>query len=123
MAQTITKTELQELGKFFSVKNFIADLPRMLNDAFTKIYNCIIGFYDPDTETLTAQRGNIDYVVATTIVAQNLRVGDSSANFTSLIERIENIENKFNNMQFITKDMIDSGIDTSPYYIPDSSIN
>ena len=36
--------------------------------------------------------GDIDYIVATTTVTQNLRVGDSSVNFTNLVERVNTLE-------------------------------
>lgn len=123
MATSITRTMLEKLGTFFSIKNFIADLPRMLNEAFTTVYKCILDIYNPDDNSINCQKGNIDYIVATTVVAQNLRVGDSSTNISALAQRIDDLEEKFNRLQFITKEMIDNGIDTRPYYDPDASIN
>ena len=88
----MTKSDFQKICSSFSIKDFVPDMPRRLNEAFTKVYNCIMDFYDPDTATITAQRGDIDYIVATTTVTQNLRVGDSSVNFTNLVERVNTLE-------------------------------
>ena len=110
--------------KQFSIRNFIADFPRMLNEAFKTICDCINKFYDTKTETLNAQKANIDYITATTISAQNLRVTDSSTgtyDFESILERLTNLENQVKDIYPITPEMIEDDINTRPPYRVDSS--
>ena len=105
--------------KQFSIKNFISDLPRLLNDAFKTVCDCINGFYDSEKDEINVQKANIDYIVATTIVAQNMKIADSSSgtyNFQSLIDRIEALENEMVNIHPITQAMLDADIDTNPPY-------
>lgn len=127
MDTNVNGQELKKVCNFFSIKNFIADMPRLLNEAFTIIYKALTQFYNPDTSTINCERGEIDYIIATTVVAQNFRIGDSSTDistdFASLVQRIENLENNYNSIQYITRDMIDRDIDTRPYYDPDASTN
>lgn len=69
----VTRAELNELSSKFSIRNFVADLPRRLNETFKKIVDCITYFYDPDEEILRARKLEVTYIDATTVVAQNLR--------------------------------------------------
>ena len=106
----ITRDELKSLSGKFSIKNFVADLPRMLNDAFKKIVECITDFYDPDNETLTAKRLDVTYIDATTIVAQNIKFkADNGQTFTlnDIANSISQVKEFMNGMTYITKDQID----------------
>jgi hypothetical protein len=112
MADTkVTLSQLKELCTKFSVKNFVADLPRMLNEAFTVLYNCITSFYNPDDNSIKCSKLNVTYVVATTIVAQNLRFKGSDGvmyNYNDIGSILSRVEEKLKSIQSIPKEQIDS---------------
>lgn len=67
-----TKTKLTN----FSIRNFIADLPRMLNEAFGTLCDIIFSFYDKNDGNIVFKnisRLESTFIEATTVVAQNLR--------------------------------------------------
>ena len=110
----MTESEVRSKCTNFSIKNFVADLPRMLNEAFNTICDCIFSFY-------TADNGNIhlkniakleaSYIDATTIVAQNIRFKGSDGvmyNYNNIGSKLEEIENTLNSITCIKKDQIDS---------------
>lgn len=116
----MTESEVRSKCTNFSIKNFVADLPRMLNEAFNTICDCIFSFY-------TADNGNIhlkniakleaSYIDATTIVAQNLRFKGSDGvmyNYNNIGSKLEQMENTLNSITFIKKDQIDS-LGTYPF--------
>lgn len=98
----VTSSQLKDLCTKFSIKNFVADLPRMLNDAFTVLYDCITTFYNPDDNSIKCRKLDVTYIDATTVVAQNLRFKGSNGviyNYndigkilSELEERVQNIE-------------------------------
>lgn len=91
----ISKNEVQALGTKFSIKNFISNLPNMLNNAFGILSNVIISFYDPDTKTLTAIKAEIDTINATTIITKNIRFSSSTdeiMSYEDLVAEIVNIK-------------------------------
>ena len=110
----MTESEVRSKCTNFSIKNFVADLPRMLNEAFNTICDCIFSFY-------TADNGNIhlkniakleaSYIDATTIVAQNLRFKGSDGvmyNYNNIGSKLEQMEKTINSISNISKDQIDS---------------
>ena len=110
-ASLITKAQLKSLCTKFSIKNFLADLPRMLNDSFTTIYNCICDFYNPDDHSIEATKLHATYIDATTVVAQNLRFkGDNGEvyNYSDIGNLLSEIESKLESIKHITKEQIDS---------------
>lgn len=111
MASQITKQDLQELTTKFSIRNFLTDLPRMLNDAFTVIYKAFLSFYDPDSDTISSDKANIGYLKATTIVAKNLtftnEVGEE-IDYHDLISQIQTLKERVDRITNITKQQIDT---------------
>ena len=116
----MTESEVRSKCTNFSIKNFVADLPRMLNEAFNTICDCIFSFY-------TADNGNIhlkniakleaSYIDATTIVAQNIRFKGSDGvmyNYNNIGSKLEQIENTLKSITCIKKDQIDS-LGTYPF--------
>ena len=110
----MTESEVRSKCTNFSIKNFVADLPRMLNEAFNTICDCIFSFY-------TADNGNIhlkniakleaSYIDATTIVAQNLRFKGSDGvmyNYNNIGSKLEQMEKTINSISNISKEQIDS---------------
>lgn len=107
----VTKSELNALSSKFSIKNFVADLPRLLNEAFSKIVNCITYFYDPDEEIIRARKAEVTYIDATTIVAQNLKFkADNGQIYTldNIAEIISDLQNNRDSVTNITRSQIDA---------------
>lgn len=111
MASSITNTELSKIKSAFSIKNFITDLPKMLNNVFTIIYKCITDFYDPDANKIKVNKLEAGYIDATTIVAQNLTFKGSNGelyNYNDIATILEELERKVNNILPITREQLDA---------------
>lgn len=107
------ESEIRSKCTKFSIKNFIADLPRMLNDAFSTICDCIFGFYTSDNGDIHLKniaKLEASYIDATTVVAQNLRFKGSDGvmyNYNDIGTILGKIEKKMETINPITKDQID----------------
>ena len=111
MKSSVTNNELSKIQSAFSIKNFIADLPKMLNNTFTTIYKCITDFYDPDSNKIKCNKMEVGYIDATTIVAQNLTFKGSNGemyNYNDIATIIGELERKVNNILPITKEQLDA---------------
>ena len=107
------ESEIRSKCTKFSIKNFIADLPRMLNDAFSTICDCIFGFYTSDNGDIHLKniaKLEASYIDATTVVTQNLRFKGSDGvmyNYNDIGAILGKIEKKMETINPITKDQID----------------
>lgn len=116
----MTESEVRSKCTKFSIKNFVADLPRMLNEAFGTICDCIFSFYDADNGDIHLKniaKLEASYIDATTVVAQNLRFKGSNGtmyNYNDIGTILEKIEKKINSINNISKDQIDS-LGTYPF--------
>lgn len=116
----MTKSEILSKCTSFSVKNFIADLPRLLNDAFNAICDCIFSFYNNEDGDIHLENiGKIEagYIDATTVITQNLRFKGANGviyNYNDIATLISNLEKKIDNIKNITKEQIDS-LDMQPF--------
>ena len=116
----MTESEVRSKCTKFSIKNFIADLPRMLNEAFNTICDCIFSFYTADNGDIHLKniaKLESSYIDATTIVAQNLRFKGSDGvmyNYNDIGTILDKIEKKINSISNISKDQIDS-LGTYPF--------
>ena len=116
----MTESEVRSKCTKFSIKNFVADLPRMLNEAFSTICDCIFSFYDADNGDIHLKniaKIEASYIDATTVVAQNLRFKGSDGtmyNYNDIGSILEKIEKKINSITFIKKEQIDS-LGTYPF--------
>ena len=110
----MTESEVRSKCTNFSIKNFVADLPRMLNEAFNTICDCIFSFYTADNGDIHLKniaKLEASYIDATTIVAQNIRFKGSDGvmyNYNNIGSKLEQIENTLNSITCIEKDQIDS---------------
>ena len=110
----MTESEVRSKCTKFSIKNFVADLPRMLNDAFGTICDCIFSFYDADNSDIHLKniaKLEASYIDATTVVAQNLRFKGSDGtiyNYNDIGSKLEQMEKTLNSITFIKKEQIDS---------------
>ena len=101
---------LSSLSTKFSISNFLSDLPRMLNDAFGAIVECIMSFYDPESKALKSERLETNYIEATTIVTQNIRFNSDNGvvyDLENIGNEIEDIKRKLNEFTPILKSQID----------------
>ena len=116
----MTESEVRSKCTNFSIKNFVADLPRMLNEAFNTICDCIFSFYTTDNGNIHLKniaKLEASYIDATTIVAQNLRFKGSDGvmyNYNNIGSKLEQMEKKINSISNISKDQIDS-LGTYPF--------
>jgi hypothetical protein len=116
----MTESEVRSKCTKFSIKNFVADLPRMLNEAFGTICDCIFSFYDADNGDIHLKniaKLEASYIDATTVVAQNLRFKGSDGtmyNYNDIGSILEKIEKKINSISNISKSQIDS-LDVYPF--------
>ena len=116
----MTESEVRSKCTNFSIKNFVADLPRMLNEAFNTICNCIFSFYTADNGDIHLKniaKLEASYIDATTIVTQNLRFKGSDGvmyNYNDIGTILDKIEKKINSISNISKDQIDS-LGTYPF--------
>lgn len=116
---TVNNETLAKIKDSFSIKNFIADLPRMLNETFTIIYNCITKFYDPDQNKVKCNKLEASYIDATTIVAQNLTFKGSNGetyNYNDIAATLSALEQKINSIVPITQQQLDD-LDSSALVI------
>lgn len=110
----MTESEVRSKCTNFSIKNFVADLPRMLNEAFNTICDCIFSFYTADNGDIHLKniaKLEASYIDATTIVAQNIRFKGSDGvmyNYNNIGSKLEQIENTLKSITCIKKDQIDS---------------
>ena len=110
----MTESEVRSKCTKFSIKNFVADLPRMLNEAFGTICDCIFSFYDADNSDIHLKniaKLEASYIDATTVVAQNLRFKGSDGtiyNYNDIGSKLEQMEKTLNSITFIKKEQIDS---------------
>jgi hypothetical protein len=110
----MTESEVRSKCANFSIKNFVADLPRMLNEAFNTICDCIFSFYTADNGDIHLKniaKLEASYIDTTTIVAQNLRFKGSDGtmyNYNDIGSKLEQMEKTLNSITFIKKEQIDS---------------
>lgn len=81
-----------------SVKNFISDLPRILNANFTALKDAIEGFYDSDKDKITATSAKFSgSVEANSIKANSAKFTLSSGDtitIEEIVSRLESLENE-----------------------------
>lgn len=82
--------------KNLSIKNFIGDLPNIINTNFKKISDFISSIYDEETKTLYAKEASIEGgLSANTITTNNLIINDEHGkkiSFAEILVRLENLE-------------------------------
>lgn len=106
-----TISDFKDLKNKFSIRNFITDLPRMLNEAFTVIYEVVTKFYDISNDKIKVNSADIDYLRATTIVSNNITFNSSTGetfNYANLTNEIDELKSRLDNITFITKKQLDT---------------
>ena len=106
----LTDEIFRKICTYFSVKNFISDLPRLLNEAMKLIYMCITKFYSIDEDKIKCNKADIDYINATTIVTQNLTFRGTNGTiyrYEDIVNRLSQMEDRLNTITNITREQID----------------
>ena len=80
-----------------SIKNFISDLPRILNENFSAISEVISRFYDENDKKLTADKMEISGNITTnslTTNSANFRLSNGKTiTIEEILTRLEQLEN------------------------------
>jgi len=114
MAENQRKTQLESLKHALSVKTFITDIPRIINNALALLVNTIFSFYTP-TDATHGDISNINridctYLNATTVKARNLVISTDNGNmdYSDIVRRLQLLEEKVERIQAIPKETIQS---------------
>lgn len=80
----------------FSIKTFLADVPRMINENFAKIAESLSKFYDEDTNSINATNVTATgRVVSNSITTNFLTVkigGGEYVTMSDIVKRLEKLE-------------------------------
>lgn len=126
MSDYITNTELSTIRNAFSIKNFITDLPKMLNKAFETIYRCITDFYSPDSNKVKCANVEAGYIDATTVVTQNLTFKGSNGQvyrYDDIATKIAELEERINAITPITMEQLNELDPRAMVVVENNSIN
>lgn len=88
----IYQSEIDSLDTRFSMRMFIADLPRVLNEAFALIKKFINTIYNCDTNELRATSMDTKTLKASTIITNNIAFQDSSGQKNITYGEIEDMK-------------------------------
>lgn len=94
---TITRKEIDNLDTRFSMRMFIADLPRVLNETFSLIKTIINKIYNADINELKAKSIDVETVKTRAIITNSIAFRSNEDTITygeiqemkSAIERIK----------------------------------
>ncbi len=94
---TIKKEDIDSLDNRFSMRMFIADLPRVLNETFSLIKTIINKIYNAETNELKAKSIDVETVKARAIITNSIAFRSNEDTITygeiqemkSAIERIK----------------------------------
>ena len=89
--------------KKLSIKNFIGDLPNIVNSNFEIVKSFIDSIFDTETNTIHVRNAVVkSKVTANSVIANNIVVNGSNGKSVSmgeLLERLENLETKYKESQ------------------------
>ena len=89
--------------KKLSIKNFIGDLPNIVNSNFEIVKSFIDSIFDVETNTIHTRNAAVkSKVTANSVIANNIVVNGSNGKSVSmgeLLERLENLETKYKESQ------------------------
>jgi deoxycytidylate deaminase len=89
--------------KKLSIKNFIGDLPNIVNSNFEVVKSFIDSIFDTETNTIHVRNAVVkSKVTANSVIANNIVVNGSNGKSVSmgeLLERLENLETKYKESQ------------------------
>lgn len=86
--------------KKLSIKNFIGDLPNIINTNFEKVSKFITSIFDEETETLHVKNAKVESkVTANTVISNNIIINanGSKISFAEIVERLEKLEKESEN--------------------------
>ena len=89
---TITRKEIDNLDTRFSMRMFIADLPRVLNETFSLIKTIINKIYNADTNELKAASIDVGTVKASTIITNSIAFKSNETGDTIKYDEIQEMK-------------------------------
>lgn len=102
MASKISQNEINSLDERFSIGMFLADLPRVLNNAFGVVKRAL-NFYDATKDKIETDNAKFSRLESTTIITKNLSLQNNGENDTitydtiaNILDRLEKLEGKVN---------------------------
>ena len=101
MSNSILKNDINTLDSRISMRMFIADLPRVLNEMFKVIKTVFNTIYDPDTNKLKADSAEIRTLRATTIISNNVAISSQDSTKTINYEQLEDISRRLTQIENI----------------------
>ena len=111
MSVKVSRENLDSIKTAFSIKNFIADLPRMLNTVFTTVADCITDFYNPAENKINCAEVECGVLKATTVIAQNITFKGSNGElykYEDIGTILSELENRLDAIMPISKEQIDA---------------
>ena len=90
---TITRKEIDNLDTRFSMRMFIADLPRVLNETFSLIKTIINKIYNAETNELKANSIDVGTVKASTIITNSIAFKSNITGDTIKYDEIQEMKN------------------------------
>ena len=87
------QNDIDTLDTRFSMRMFIADLPRVLNEAFALIKKIINKIYDCTKDEIKVSSINTTTVKASTIITNSISLRDSSSGRTINYGEIDDMKN------------------------------
>lgn len=119
--------KIASIKNMFSIKNFITDLPRMLNNAFAIVSDVILKFYDADKNKLEATFVEADNITASTIITQNITFTGSNGSrfkYDDIATKLANLEEKINSIIPITQEEFETYLrDSSTFVVINTNTN
>jgi len=98
--------------KELSIKNFMGDLPRIINENFAKLAKFLGNLYDEENERLVARNVEAEgEVTANTVNVNNLiiKVNGKDYSLAQVIEKLERLEDKVETLTGDASDPADGG--------------
>lgn len=106
MSNTVSQNDIETLDSRFSSRMFIADLPRVLNDAFKTIKNVIKRIYNATENKITVDKANVVTLTTSTLITNNITFapGSDDTNATkninySEIQEIKRLADKIGELE------------------------
>ena len=101
MGSTKLKENINSLDARFSMRMFISDLPRVLNEAFMVVKNVFNSFYDAEKDEISTTTINVGTLKSSTIITNNIAIKDSSSGKTINYEELYEIKERLSKIENI----------------------
>lgn len=94
MTGKLLQDNINTLDSRFSMRMFISDLPRVLNETFSVIKNALV-FYKPQNDEIKVTNINVGTLQASTVITNNIAFKDTSTNKSINFNELEHIKEQY----------------------------